>query len=46
MALQQPERGKMEDAVGALEGGAEQVRMSDVAARVEDGDAIVGERGL
>ena len=44
VALQEPQRREMEDAVGALQGRVEDVGLADVAARLEDLDARVLER--
>ena len=44
MALQQPKRGEVEDAVGAIERRLQDVGLENITAHVEDLDALVLER--
>ncbi len=44
MALQQPKRGELKHAVGALQGRVENIGLRDVAARLEDLDARIAQR--
>ena len=44
VALEQPQRRKVEHAIGPFEGRGEDVSLTDVATRLEDLDAIVGQR--
>src|SRR5580658_6705123 len=46
MALEQPQRGKVEDPVGTLDGSVEDIRLRDVPAGLEYLDARILQRGL